>query len=136
MAGFGLPNFGQLTEAFKKAQQIQQDAAKLQEELDAMELEGTSSCGRASVWLSGNQQPLKVRLDPALLAEGAPATEAATLDALKAAYELSTGTMKQRMEELTGGLNLNLPGLAEPEAHCASSGSFWRWRRRDSCRKR
>ena len=43
MAGFGLPNFGQLTEAFKKAQQIQQDAAKLQEELDAMELEGTSS---------------------------------------------------------------------------------------------
>jgi DNA-binding YbaB/EbfC family protein len=111
MAGFGLPNFGQLTEAFKKAQQIQQDAAKLQEELDAMELEGTSSCGRASVWLSGNQQPLKVRLDPTLLAEGAPAAEAATLDALKAAYELSTGTMKQRMEELTGGLNLNLPGL-------------------------
>jgi len=28
MAGFGLPNFGQLTEAFKKAKQIQQDAQK------------------------------------------------------------------------------------------------------------
>ena len=39
MAGFGLPNFGQLTEAFKKAQQIQQDAAKLQEELDAMDIQ-------------------------------------------------------------------------------------------------
>jgi len=26
MAGFGLPNFGQLTEAYKKAKQIQQDA--------------------------------------------------------------------------------------------------------------
>jgi DNA-binding YbaB/EbfC family protein len=108
MAGFGLPNFGQLTEAFKKAQQ---DAAKLQEELDAMELEGTSSCGRASVWLSGNQQPLKVRLAPELLAEGAATAEAATLEALQAAYATSTGTMKQRMEELTGGLNLNLPGL-------------------------
>jgi len=71
MAGFGLPNFGQLTEAFKKAQQIQQDAARLQEELEAMELEGQSSCGRASVWLSGNQQPLKVRLAPELLAEEA-----------------------------------------------------------------
>ena len=111
MAGFGLPNFGQLTEAFKKAQQIQQDAAKLQEELDAMEIEGQSSCGRASVWLSGNQQPLKVRLDPALLAEGAASAEAATLEALRAAYDNSTGTMKERMEELTGGLNLNLPGL-------------------------
>jgi DNA-binding YbaB/EbfC family protein len=111
MAGFGLPNFGQLTEAFKKAQQIQQDAAKLQEELDAMELEGSSSCGRASVWLSGNQQPLKVSLAPELLAEGSAATETATLEALKAAYERSTATMKERMEELTGGLNLNLPGL-------------------------
>ena len=111
MAGFGLPNFGQLTEAFKKAQQIQQDAARLQEELDAMELEGQSSCGRASVWLSGNQQPLKVRLAPELLAAGEAAAEAATLEALKAAYDTSTATMKERMEELTGGLNLNLPGI-------------------------
>jgi hypothetical protein len=111
MAGFGLPNFGQLTEAFKKAQQIQQDAARLQDELDAMELEGTSSCGRASVWLSGNQQPLRVRLAPELLSEGQSAAETATLEALRAAYDLSTGTMKERMEELTGGLNLNLPGM-------------------------
>jgi DNA-binding YbaB/EbfC family protein len=111
MAGFGLPNFGQLTEAFKKAQELQQNAQKLQEELDSMELEGRSGDGRASIWLSGNQQPLKVRLDPALVAEGAPACEAAVLEALQAAYETSTGTMKSRMEQLTGGLNLNLPGL-------------------------
>ena len=111
MAGFGLPNFGQLTEAFKKAQQIQQDAQKLQEELDAMELEGSSADGLASVWLSGNQQPLRVRLNPALLSQGSDATEAAVLEALKAAYERSTSTMKERMEELTGGLNLNVPGL-------------------------
>ena len=38
MAGFGLPNFGQLTEAFKKAKQIQQDAQKLQDELENMEI--------------------------------------------------------------------------------------------------
>ena len=111
MAGFGLPNFGQLTEAFKKAQQIQQDAQKLQEELDAMELEGSSADGLASVWLSGNQQPLRVRLSPDLLSQGSAAAEAAVLEALKAAYERSTTTMKERMEELTGGLNLNLPGL-------------------------
>ena len=111
MAGFGLPNFGQLTEAFRKAQQIQQDAQKLQEELDAMEIEGSSSDGRASIWLSGNQQPLRVKLDPALLAEGQGACEAATLAALQAAYEKSTATMKERMQELTGGLDLNLPGM-------------------------
>lgn len=109
MAGFGLPNFGQLTEAFRKAQQIQQDAQKLQDELDALELEGKSEDGRASVWLSGNQQPLRISLAPELVSEGAEATETATLDALKAAYELSTTTMKERMEQLTGGLNL--PGF-------------------------
>ena len=111
MAGFGLPNFGQLTEAFKKAQEIQQNAQALQDELDGMEIEGKSADGRASVWLSGNQQPLRVRLDPKLLIAGQETCEAATLEALQAAYEQSTATMKGRMEELTGGLNLNLPGM-------------------------
>ena len=111
MAGFGLPNFGQLTEGFKKAQEIQQNAQALQDELDGMEIEGQSNDGRASVWLSGNQQPLRVRLDPTLLQEGQQASETATLEALQAAYEQSTATMKGRMEELTGGLNLNLPGM-------------------------
>ena len=111
MAGFGLPNFGQLTEAFKKAQEIQQNAQALQEELDAMEIEGKSSDGRVSIWLSGNQQPLRVRMDPSLLSDGQEASETATLEALQAAYEQSTATMKGRMDELTGGLNLNLPGM-------------------------
>ena len=31
---------------------------------------------------------------------------------LQAAYDASTATMKQRMEDLTGGLNLNLPGMS------------------------
>ena len=112
MAGFGLPNFGQLTEAFKKAQEIQQNAQALQDELDAMEIEGKSSDGRVSIWLSGNQQPLRVRMDPSLLSDGQEASETATLEALQAAYEQSTATMKARMEELTGGLNLNLPGMS------------------------
>ena len=111
MAGFGLPNFGQLTEAFRKAQQIQQDAQKLQQELEAMELEGQSADGRVSIWLSGNQQPLKVRVDPALLAEEPSAVEAAILESLLNAYQVSTSTMRERMDDLTGGLELNLPGL-------------------------
>ena len=111
MAGFGLPNFGQLTEAFRKAQQIQQDAQKLQDELDAMELEGRSADGLVSVWLSGNQQPLRVQVDPSLLTGNTEAAETAFLEALRNAYELSTSTMRSRMEDLTGGLDLNLPGF-------------------------
>ncbi len=111
MAGFGLPNFGQITEAFKKAQQIQEKAQKLQEELDAMELEGKSSDGRASIWLSGNQKPIRVELAASLLSQTKEEIEQSILEALEAAYEASTSTMKERMNEITGGLNLNLPGL-------------------------
>jgi len=110
MAAFGLPNFGQLTEAFRKAQQIQQDAQKLQEELSDMEIQGDSSDGRASVWLSGNQEPLRLNLERSLLEEEKEIIEETTLDALQKAYVLSTEHMKEKMEELTGGLNLNLPG--------------------------
>jgi DNA-binding protein YbaB len=33
------------------------------------------------------------------------------LAALSKAYEVSTTTLRERMETLTGGLDLNLPGL-------------------------
>ena len=33
------------------------------------------------------------------------------LQAIQKAHELSTTTMKERMNDLTGGLNLNLPGF-------------------------
>ena len=113
MAGFGLPNFGQLTEAFKKAQQIQQDAQKLQEELDGMEISGKNEDGRINIWLSGNQLPLRVEIEPSILDEGKEKIESAILDALKDAHEISTSTMKEKMKELTGGLNLNLPGIGD-----------------------
>ena len=115
MAAFGLPNFGQLTEAFRKAQQIQKDAQKLQEELDTMEIKGCNEDERASIWISGNQKPLKVELDIDLCKQSKETIEEAVLDALKAAYENSTATMKEKMEDLTGGLNLNLPGMNDEE---------------------
>ena len=33
------------------------------------------------------------------------------LEAIQKAHESSTATMKERMNDLTGGLNFNLPGL-------------------------
>ena len=111
MAGFGLPNFGQLTEAFKKAKQIQQDAQKLQDELENMEIEGKSDDGMIKVWISGNQLPLKVEVKENILNTDIEKIEQNILQAIQKAHELSTTTMKERMNDLTGGLNLNLPGF-------------------------
>ena len=113
MAGFGLPNFGQLTEAFKKAQQIQQNAQKLQEELEVMEIQGTNNDKRVTIWMSGNQKPLRVEIDQSLLSEEKATIEEAILEGMKSAHEISTSTMKDRMEDLTGGFKLNLPGMGD-----------------------
>ena len=111
MAGFGLPNFGQLTEAFKKAKQIQQDSQKLQDELENMEIEGKSDDEMIKVWISGNQLPLKVEVQENILNSNKEQIEQNILQAIQKAHELSTTTMKERMNDLTGGLNLNLPGF-------------------------
>ena len=111
MAGFGLPNFGQLTEAFKKAKQIQQDAQKLQDELENMEIEGKSDDEMVKVWISGNQLPLRVEVQGNILNSDKEKIEQNILQAIQKAHELSTTTMKERMNDLTGGLNLNLPGF-------------------------
>lgn len=107
--GFGLGKMKELTEAFKKAQQVQEGAKKLQEELEQMEIEGQAGGGLVKVVLSGNQEPRGVTISPDALGEGAEVLSDLVTTAMRDAYMKSTETMRQRMEELTGGLNL--PGL-------------------------
>ncbi|MGE5659755.1 MAG: YbaB/EbfC family nucleoid-associated protein [Actinomycetota bacterium] len=108
--GFGLGKMKELTEAFKKAQQVQEGARKLQEELDLMEIEGQAGGGLVKVILSGNQEPRRVEISPDALGEGADVVSELVTVAMQDAYNRSTTTMRQKMEELTGGLNL--PGLS------------------------
>ena len=42
--------------------------------------------------------------------------EQSILQAMLKAHELSTTTMKERMNDLSGGLNLNLPGFDNSES--------------------
>ncbi|NJK69039.1 MAG: YbaB/EbfC family nucleoid-associated protein [Microcoleus sp. CSU_2_2] len=107
--GFGLGKMKELTEAFKKAQQVQEGAKKLQEELDQMDIEGTAGGGLVKVFLSGNQEPRRVEISPDALGEGADVVSELVTVAMQDAYAKSTMTMREKMEELTGGLNL--PGF-------------------------
>ncbi|NJL91067.1 MAG: YbaB/EbfC family nucleoid-associated protein [Coleofasciculaceae cyanobacterium SM2_1_6] len=104
---FGLGKMKELTEAFKKAQQVQEGAKKLQEELEQMEIEGQSSNGLVKVTLSGNQEPKSVEIAPEALAQGAEALSATVTEAMQDAYTKSTDTMREKMETLTSGLNIS-----------------------------
>ena len=99
----------ELGEAFKKAQQVQEGAKKLQEELEQMAVEGQAGGGLVKVTVSGNQEPRNVIISPDALNEGAEVLSELVTAAMKDAYTKSTDIMRERMEELTGGLNL--PGL-------------------------
>lgn len=107
--GFGLGKMKELADAFKKAQQVQEGAKKLQEELEQMEIEGQSDDGLVKVVLNGNQEPQRVEIAPEAVAQGAEALSAIVTSAMKNAYNKSTATMRERMEELTSGLDL--PGM-------------------------
>jgi len=107
--GFGLGKMKELADAFKKAQQVQEGAKQLQADLDAMVITGQSGDGLVTVSLSGNQEPRGASVSPEALEKGAEAVSALVTEAMADAYAKSTATMREKMEELTGGLNL--PGL-------------------------
>ncbi|MEB3827207.1 YbaB/EbfC family nucleoid-associated protein [Phormidium sp. CCY1219] len=107
--GFSLGKMKELTEAFKKAQQVQEGAKQLQEELDELEVTGEAGGGLVKVVMSGNQEPRRVEISPDALGEGAEVLSELVSVAMKEAYTQSTTTMRERMEQLTGGLNI--PGL-------------------------
>ena len=95
--------------AFKKAQQVQEGAKRLQEELEQMEILGESGGGLVKVVVSGNQEPKRVEIAPSALAEGPEVLSDLVAAAMKDAYKKSTETMRERMEDLTSGLEL--PGM-------------------------
>ena len=107
--GFGLGKMKELAEAFKKAQQVQEGAKQLQDELEQMEIAGESGGGLIKVVVSGNQEPKRVEISPEALKEGADVLSDLVTVAMKDAYNKSTATMRERMEELTSGLEL--PGF-------------------------
>ncbi|MEM6449167.1 MAG: YbaB/EbfC family nucleoid-associated protein [Cyanobacteria bacterium P01_D01_bin.105] len=107
--GFGLGKMKELKEAFQKAQQVQEGAKKLQEELEQMVIEGTAGGGMVKVSMSGNQEPRDVVISEEALGEGAEVLSDLVKAAMVDAYTKSTETMREQMEELTGGLSL--PGL-------------------------
>ncbi|MBD2569926.1 YbaB/EbfC family nucleoid-associated protein [Anabaena lutea] len=107
--GFGLGKMKELADAFKKAQQVQEGAKLLQEQLEQMEIQGESGGGLVKVIVSGNQEPKRVEIAPEALGEGAEVLSDLLTAAMKDAYNKSTTTMRERMEELTSGLEL--PGF-------------------------
>lgn len=99
-------------ELVKQAQKLQAQMAKVQEEMAMKTVAGSAGGGMVTVVANGKQEIVSVKIDsevvdPQDIEMLQDLFVAAANDALKKAQEM----VASEMSKLTGGLNLNIPGL-------------------------
>jgi len=101
-----------ISDLVRQAQKLQAQMAKVQEEMSLKTVEGSAGGGMITVIANGKQEIMSIKIDPEVVDPNdiemlQDLVIAAANDALKKAQEMVTN----EMSKLTGGLNLNLPGL-------------------------
>jgi DNA-binding YbaB/EbfC family protein len=94
----------------RMAQKMQQEMARVQGELEAATVDGSSGGGAVNVTVSGKQEVLRITIDPSAVDPDdvdmlQDLVVSAVNDALRASRELA----EQKMAAVTGGLKI--PGM-------------------------
>ena len=103
----GMPNMGNL---LKKAQQLQEKMAKLQDELNEKTIETSAGGGMVTVIATGKQEIASIKIDPEVVnQEDIEMLEDLVLAAVNDALSQAKQMVSEEMTKLTGGVNI--PGL-------------------------
>ena len=95
----------------KQAAQFQSKMKAMQDELDHIEVEGTSGGGLVTVRMTAKMEVKGIRIDPSLMkAEEREVLEDLLVTAHNDARRKAELAMQEKMQALTGGLGLP-PGL-------------------------
>ncbi|MDE2612660.1 MAG: YbaB/EbfC family nucleoid-associated protein [Burkholderiales bacterium] len=103
----------QLAGLMKQAQAMQENMKKAQEELAAIEVEGSSGAGLVKVTMTCKHDVRRVAIDPSLLADDKDMLEDLVAAAFNDAVRRADETSAERMGKLTAGLPLP-PGMKLP----------------------
>jgi DNA-binding YbaB/EbfC family protein len=94
----------------KKAQQLQEKMAKLQEELSEKTIETSAGGGMVTVIATGKQEIASIKIDPEVVnQEDIEMLEDLVLAAVNDALFQAKQMVSEEMSKLTGGVNI--PGL-------------------------
>ncbi len=104
---------GGLGGLMKQAQEMQEKMQKIQEEVANMEVEGQAGAGLVKVVMTGRHDVKRVHIDESLLSEDKEILEDLIAAAVNDAVRRAEQSAKEKMAELTGGLNLP-PGFKLP----------------------
>ena len=103
----GMPNMGNL---LKKAQQLQEKMAKIQEELSEKTVETSAGGGMVTVVANGKQEIVSIKIDPEVVdQEDIEMLEDLVLAAVNDAIDQAKQMVSEEMTKLTGGIKI--PGL-------------------------
>jgi DNA-binding YbaB/EbfC family protein len=96
----------------KQAQQAQAQMAAVSDELAQELVEASAGGGMVTVTMTGSQQLTGIKIDPAAVdPDEIELLEDMILAAVNEANRMASEMASSRMESVTGGLNLNLPGF-------------------------
>ena len=113
MARGGFPGMmggGNMQQLARQAQKLQQQMAKMQEDLEAREYEASAGGGMVSVKVNGKKELLAVEIKPeAVDPDDVEMLQDLVMAAVNEALRAATETTEREMSKLTGGLNM--PGL-------------------------
>ncbi|KKJ77883.1 nucleoid-associated protein [Kiloniella litopenaei] len=91
----------------KQAQQMQSKMAEMQEALADLEIEGAAGAGMVKVVMSGKYNLRSIKIDPSLVnADDVEVLEDLILAAVNDASSKVEATTQEKMQDVTGGLNL------------------------------
>ncbi len=105
---------GDLMGMMKQAKELQEKMQALQDEVAALEVEGSSGGGLVSVVMTGKSEMKRLKIDPSLLKpEEAEILEDLIVAASNDARAKAEQVLADKMREMTGGLQLP-PGMSLP----------------------
>lgn len=101
---------GGIGNIMKQAQQMQRRMAQLQEELENKSVEASAGGGMVTAVVSGKQQLLDLKIDPAAVdPDDVEMLQDLVTAAVNEAIKQSQKLASEEMSKLTGGMNI--PGL-------------------------
>lgn len=105
-------NMGNMGKMMKQVQKMQADMAKMQEELKSKTVEASSGGGMVTVVANGKQEVMSIKINPeAVDPEDVEMLQDMVLAAVNEALRQSQEMVSKEMGKITGGMNLNIPGL-------------------------
>ena len=104
---------GGMTKMIKKAQELQSQMEKAQEEINSIEIVGQAGGGMITAKVNGHKELITLNIDPEVLQEDKEMIEDLIVAAVNQALQNAGKAAEEKMNSITGGLagKIKFPGM-------------------------